>query len=89
MTDETPRTDAATILTCPSAHFENGEGVPMVPMETARQLERELAVAVEALREATYIIRDCCAVKPNSAGEKSIAQVHEALAKIEASGWRP
>lgn len=51
MADETPRTDAATVLTCPSAHFAEGDGEPMVPMETARQLERELSTATAALAE--------------------------------------
>lgn len=38
---DTPRTDAETLLTCPSAHFDADEGVPMVPFEFARTLERE------------------------------------------------
>ena len=85
MTDETPRTDAATVLTCPSAHFENGEGEPMVPMETARQLERELATATTELAEAREALR----VMINAIGDSRQHAAAVALARAALAGKRP
>jgi hypothetical protein len=45
------------MLTCPSAHFSSGEGVPMVDADFAARLEQERDAAVELLeRSRRYVV---------------------------------
>ena len=83
----TPMTDAATVLTCPSAHFPEGEGDPMVPVEVASNLERIAAEAVDALKLIMHARRNpnAALTDMSRAGMRELAG--EALSRIKAAGW--
>ncbi len=55
---ETPRTDAMSVVGYGEGGFESSYGFRCVPIEDARQLERELAAMTEQLAEARTIAWD-------------------------------